>query len=333
MNERRARRLGTLLSVAALLLVVWLGAGFAQWPHNGWGGYMYGPEYIVDGVEPGGAAEEAGIRAGDRVISVDGRPVEELPMQSRWARTRIGESHRIVVEREGETLSMDVLYGPPLRSTGRMRLGAAAVGLSFIGFGLWALFTVRNSHALTLAFIGLTAGVTMSPGPDLGAWNGVATHIQMACALLWVLLLLRFSLTFPKPKRAGKGRLATGLLYGAWVLALALMILELIVHPRLYHAAGNVVSLLMFVFGVLILAALAHTLVKTPREELRESGMNLVFIGLVVAIAGLLVAILGPALGVNLPGLGYTALLFAAIPLTMVLAVKKQARVDRAPAS
>lgn len=333
MNDRRAKSYGALLSVAALLLVAWLAIGFTQWPHNGQGGYIYGPEYLVDYVEPGSAGNEGGIRIGDRVISVDGRPVEELPMQSRWPRTRIGESHRIVVEREGETLSIDVVYGPPPLNVGKMRLGAAVSALSFIGFGLWALFTVRDSHALALAFIGLAGGVMMSPGPKLGAWSGVATHIQMAAALLWVILLLRFCLTFPKPKRAGESRLVSTVMYGVWGLSVALMILELIVHPRLYHVAGSVASLLMLGFGVLILVALTHTLVKTPRKELRASGMSLIFIGLLVAIAGLLVAVLGPAFGLSLPGMRYLALLFAAIPFTMALAVRRHSRLARAPAS
>jgi hypothetical protein len=155
----------------------------------------------------------------------------------------------------------------------------------------------------------------------------------MASALLWIILLLRFCLTFPKPKRTGESRLATRAIYGVWVLFLALLIIELIVHPRLYHTAGNVGALLILGYIVLILAALTHTLVKTPRRELRESGMSLIFAGLLVTIVGVLVPVLVRAFGFSVPGLQYLALLFAAIPFTMALAVRKHARLGRAPAS
>jgi len=53
------------------------------------------------------------------VVSVEGTPVEELGMESRWPRRlapRIGQSLRFVVDRNGETVPIDVVYPPPSRA-------------------------------------------------------------------------------------------------------------------------------------------------------------------------------------------------------------------------
>lgn len=78
----KRRRL--LLFAAAIGLVGWAGFGSYGRPAGGFTGGLYDPEYRVPGVLPGGWADRSGFKAGDRVISVEGRPVEELGMESRW---------------------------------------------------------------------------------------------------------------------------------------------------------------------------------------------------------------------------------------------------------
>ena len=104
----------------------------------------------------------------------------------------------MVVEREGELVAGEVVYREGSSGSAMMRLGGVAIMLSFLGFGLWALFTVPSSHAVRLAYIGVALGVGV-PGPNIGSWEGVRTHVQLAGMVLWLLLLLRFFLLFPKP--------------------------------------------------------------------------------------------------------------------------------------
>jgi hypothetical protein len=206
-----------------------------------------------------------------------------------------------------------------------MRLGGALVVLSFMALGLWTFFSVRTSHALALAQIGLVAGAMYMP-PNLGAWNGVNYLIQGVSAVLWVALLLRFFLTFPKPKRGSESRPAACAIFGVCGLVLALYVVEIVVHPLLYHVAGEVMSLLMLGYAVLIVAAVTHTVVKTPRGALWQSGMGWILAGLLVAIVPNLVA----AFGLRLPASRYYPLLFATVPLGTALAVRKQARAGEA---
>jgi hypothetical protein len=312
---------------AALAIAAWGSIGFYQGLHSGFSGGLYDPQYVVPGVVPGGLAEKSGFRAGDRVISVEGVPVEELGMESRWPRSLspgIGQSRRFVLERKGQRIPIDVVYGPPSRDAVNTRVGAVMVGLAFLGLGLWVFFRVGTSSALTLAHIGLVAGVAMSLGlgPNLGSWNGVRGHVSTALTVLTCILMLRFFVTFPRPKPVINSRWARWAVYGAWGGLLAFLVLELIFHPILYYTTGSVVFPLMLVYGILILAAITHTVVKSPRAELRESGMFLILGGVLVTIVAMVLPLTS---GLNLPGWIYS-LSVGAIPLAMALAVRKQAR-------
>ncbi len=329
MDALRMKRHRLLVLAAAIGLVAWCGFGFYRRQNGGFTGGLYDPEYRVPGVVPGGWADRSGFKVGDRVISVEGRPVEELGMESRWPRSlapKAGQKHRFVVERKGERVTLDVVYEPPFQAAVNARIGATLVGFGFLCFGLWAFFTAATSPALTMAHIGLAAGVAMllGRGPSLGVWNGVKDHVSTAATVLLCILLLRFFVTFPRPKPVGESRLAVWAIYGTWGCLLALLVAELIVHPVLYYTTGSVAGPLMLVYGLLILAAIAHTVLKTPRVELQESGMNLILGGFLAAIAGIALSFVP---GLNLPG-WTSALSTLAIPLTMALAVRRQARLE-----
>lgn len=327
MDALMVKRRRLLLLAAAIGLVGWGAFGFYRGQNSGFTGGLYDPEYRVPGVVPGGWADRSGFKVGDRVISVEGRPVEELGMESRWPRSlapRSGQTHRFVVERKGERVTLDVVYEPPFRAAVNARIGTTLVGFGFLCLGLWAFFTAGTSPALMMSHISLAAGVAMllGRGPSLGVWNGVKDHVSTAATVLLWILLLRFFVMFPRPKPVGESRLAAWVIYGAWGCLLVFLVAELIVHPVLYYTTGSVAGLLMLVYGLLILAAIGHTVVKSTRAELRESGMNVILGGFVVAIAGIVSSFVP---GLNLPG-WTPALSILAIPLTMALAVRRQAR-------
>ena len=126
-----ARHRGVFLIAFSLVLVAWGATGLYQGLHSGFSGGLYDPEYRVPGVPSGSLADKSGFQAGDRVISVEGMPVERLGMESRWPRafaTRIGQSRRFVVERNGVQVPLDVVYPAPFPSAVNNRIGAGLVG-------------------------------------------------------------------------------------------------------------------------------------------------------------------------------------------------------------
>ena len=326
MTGRKALQL-----TAAVAITAWGIFGFIDRRQRGRAEFMYDLEYNVM-VMPDGPAAAAGMQNGDRMISVEGIMVEDLPLYSRWPRSlgaQVGESRRFVVEREAELLTIDVVYGPTPRGVLHLQLGAALIGLSFLWFGIWALFAVGTPPALTLAYVGLAAGVaTLGYGPYLGIWDGLAVHVATAARALWVALLLRFFLTFPRRTRLGENRVATRTIYGLWLTVPLMGLLELIFHPALYHTFGTWIGLVMLGYAILALVAAVYAIVKTPRGEFRISGMGWIVAGLVVGLVPTLVGAIDWAFlwDFDIPGSIYFPLLLAVIPLSMALAVRQQAR-------
>jgi hypothetical protein len=144
--------------------------------------------------------------------------------------------------------------------------------------------------------------------------------------VLWTLFLLRFFLFFPRRKRVAEGHLPSVLLFAPWVGLLACLAVELLFHPRFYHTFGPVHSLLMLGYTLLAMAAVVHTLVTTPRGELRASGMGIALGGIAVAAAGLTLWLLStfpPFL--RIPGSSWLPVLIGIIPLGLALGVRKNA--------
>jgi hypothetical protein len=96
-----------LMLTSAVVITLWGSVGLYQGLNTGFSGGLYDPEYRISAVRRGSPADKSGFIPGDRVISVEGRTVEELVMESRWPRSlvpRIGESRRFVVDRNGERI-------------------------------------------------------------------------------------------------------------------------------------------------------------------------------------------------------------------------------------
>ncbi len=84
----------------------------------------------VDEVLPGSAAERAGIRAGDLIVSIDGKAIDDFAQLQQAVVTRAGEELTVVINRNGERLSLPIV--PDLREEsdnfgGKMRIGLLGV--------------------------------------------------------------------------------------------------------------------------------------------------------------------------------------------------------------
>ena len=67
---------------------------------------------VIAGVQPGSAADSAGLEAGDIVISIDGEPVESsAQLRNEIGQRRIGQKLRITILRDGKTKVVQAKVG------------------------------------------------------------------------------------------------------------------------------------------------------------------------------------------------------------------------------
>jgi len=316
-SYRKVRRL---LDVTAAMLLVWAAAGFVDGMRFGMSGGLYDPSYHVP-------VTQFGLVADDRVISVEGIPVEKLGMESRWPRSlapAAGATRRFVVERQGSLVAVDVVFPAPSQSVIDMRVSGLVIGLSFLAFGLWGLWTAPSEASLCLGEVGLAIGAAFSLGlgPNLGWWNGVQSHLSTAALALGCLLLLKFFLLFPQRRPLVGNIVALSLLWGPWFALLAGFVLELAFHPTLYYATSAFAYPLMMVYLALTLLAFAYSFSRHSRRQAWESGLHWILGSLLVSGLAVLVPL---DWGLGLRGWSYTAL-FVLVPWSMAAAVRRQAR-------
>lgn len=328
MNRQNSGRPTSLYLLASVVILAWGVAGFLDRKEIGPVGYYYGPNHVVMEVSEGSAGERAGIQVGDRLVSVQGTPSEELPMQSRWPQPRTGETHTLVLDRDGERITTEITYDGPTRDPEWQFAKTLIVGLAFLGFGLWSLVAVHTGYGRLVAYLCLALAYGLFQGPHLGTWDGIASHVEIAAGLLGLGLLLRFLLLFPKPKKAGLNPAVTRTLVGAFALFLVVSTVELLVHPALYNIHGIITGI--FILGVvaLILLSAGHSVIKLPLKAIVDSGIGLVVLGLVVSLGPPLIQMVIRLVipDFSLPGLGESQLLLAAIPAGLALGVRKHSR-------
>ena len=126
-----ARR--NILLAAALALGVWALVGFLDLPNIPDGGLRYDATGVVGCVDEGGGAGQAGLRVGDRVLTIDGVPLSDTEALWRRPRAATGETRLFVAERTDEASGattreqFQVTYGSELAAEPIGVIGVALI--------------------------------------------------------------------------------------------------------------------------------------------------------------------------------------------------------------
>lgn len=316
-----------LVSGLSLLVVLWGLAGFVMEPRYGETDFFYGPDYRVRTVTEGGPADEAGLQVGDRMVSVDGVPVEDLPMQSRWRTRPVGATADIEVTRDGRPITTAVTFGG-LPAERRIRsIRELIVNVAFLGFGLWAYLSVGTPLSLLLVGIGIARGLGSFPGPHLGPrFEGIGASIQWLGLVVTTFLLLRFFLEVPQRRRVVEAGTADRVLWGALLLACGTCLAELVLHPALYMISGFVLLALLLPVYLLLFAMVPWSWLKASKAERRGTGMSLMMLGCIVGLGPVILSlIMENVLGLTIPGRDFIPLVEVAIPLFLALGTIRHA--------
>jgi regulator of sigma E protease len=87
-------------------------------------------EPVVAEIIPGGAAEKAGLMAGDKILAADGGKMESWGQWAQYVRQRPGQSIGLQILRDGRTMALTVTPEPKPSEEGTIGVVGAAVAVS-----------------------------------------------------------------------------------------------------------------------------------------------------------------------------------------------------------
>lgn len=291
-------------------------------------------------VAPAGPAERAGVRAGDRIVAVDGRPVPRMMeyYAATAGRYRL-EPLELELERDGRTVSAVLQPVRPPQAAMITQYTQWISGLAFLLIGWWVL--ARRADPVARHFFAMCAifAFFLIDVPDIGRLDFVLAKAH-ARALLQYLLpayMLRFFLQFPSPWHPGPrlGAAARWLAAPAWLLFAAAIATEALRGTRPAGAPeavlGAVSLVYMIAYFLLGLARFGRNAFRRDRP-IRRTKMLVILAGL---SAGLVPFVISMALGSLAPGasaphLSYLGLSLLLVPASFALAIMRYGALDTA---
>jgi len=321
------------IGVAAALVAVLQVLSAVQVGDHPYAGYRRDTNRVVREVSPGGPAERAGLRIGDRVTRIGGVDAADARTLDAQPRAGVGESREIVVDRDGRPVTARLTYGslPPMEMIGY--LTSSFTGLCFLGFGVWAMARIPSTSTtlLALAGIGLGAAFVNMPYFDSPAVRAVQEAFLVPAAMFGFVFLLHFTLVFPTPKRLMASRFALPAIYAppALIATSYLLATWLTAGRSGGPAAALLLAALVVVFiaFALSIAALVHGYATASSSFRSAWGLNALLVCVVPGLAPLVAtAIVMVAPQVVLPGAEYYDVVWVLIPFALARAAVRHAR-------
>ena len=324
--------------VPAALLVIWGIVGMADLSHNSTGGFDWGNSMVL-AVDPGGPADRAGLREGDRILTMDGVPSDDLEALQSQPRTEVGETRVLEVEHTdavtGATITetVEITYGQVPARGRTFDLVAGVIGLVFLLTGLLVFLKAPGTPSLLFALVGFGFAGILLPSPYIGA-PGVRHFISNLFFLAFLTAfasLLHLLLTFPKRKRVVEKKYVWPVIYLPVAVFALVWLVDLVADlpmDRLRAPAALFLGILLIGYVVLSLVALIHSFVMAEPEERAEEGLNFMLAGVVIGLLPL-TCMMVAGLFVRtdtLPGTDFLFLTLILIPISFGAALVKNAR-------
>jgi membrane-associated protease RseP (regulator of RpoE activity) len=315
----------------ALALGIWAFFGIADLPNRPHGGFRHDASGVVTGVEEGGPAAQAGLRVGDRILSINGVSLHEATLTQRLPRAENGETRSVLVARADDGSGADtreeleITYSSELAVHPIGLIGGALLALVFLLCGVLAYQRAPSQPSLLFGIVGVCLAGLLLPDPHLPT-HGLRSFVEAVkflAAFPVFACLLHLTMIFPEPRRMLKRKAFVGAIYMPAILLGAAGAIQIVQRNQ----PGPVVELLgtlaLVVYMVLSMVALIHRYATTTREKRVACGLSLLVWGIAIGFGPLVVSavalLVAPA--VPLPGRDYYFLAMVLIPVSFTAAL------------
>lgn len=161
MSAQAARTLVFVAAIVAAGVNLLGAAGLARIPNLG---YSHA-QWTVQTVAEDGPTAAAGLKVGDRIVSLEGIDVTDRSALGTLARLEVGDLRTYGVERGGETFDIEVVAQRLPASQIWAGRANSLVGLVFLACGLFVISRSSDRSAVIWAALGIAAAIAFTNPP------------------------------------------------------------------------------------------------------------------------------------------------------------------------
>lgn len=337
MDASNLLRYKTPLLAISVVILIWAMLGALDVRNQAYRGFVTDGNNTVTGVAEGGPAEAAGFRVGDYIRSNGGIPVEDSRAVAARGRAEINEVRTFEVERDGQTVTLELSFSALPFNDALIFYGGIVVGILFLVFGVWAFLAAPSGATGLLALIGISFSPALTVGPYFESTAvrtavGVVIFLVVTAAFAF---LTHFLCVFPKKKRAFERSNMIWVLYGPAITVGLLAVWLLVLQPA---STSSVNVFFRVLFGLFVVAyfgtsliALLHSYFKASSQERAGSGLNMLLAGAVIGLGpSIVISIVGLiAPQVVVPGSQFLPLGVGLLPVLFAIAAVRGSRIGQ----
>ncbi len=339
MKKQSALYPGILL-VVAILYIIWGILGILDLKNLVYAGFQMDSENKIYYVNEGGPADIAGMKVGDIIKDIiresDGLSYMEVKNRSERGRSKVGEEREYVVDRDGETLTLQFTLGATVTKKKVYRVIYYIMGLIFVSLGIYTHLRVKSALSFSFAAFAVffayyfAAFFPIGPYIGSGSLSRIIGGIIISFELISLAVLIHFLFNYPPESNFIKKRNNRIWPYVPVILILVFGWITVIILHGEKSISNQVFSasfaILTFVYFAWSLVILIRKFLKANSEERRTSGLNLMLWGGCLGLPSIFISVIISFItnDSTLSGGGYVLLLILAIPIFFMLAILKQ---------
>jgi signal transduction histidine kinase len=203
---------------------------------------------LISSLDPGGPGEQAGLLAGDKIISIDGRAITNLNIPVHFPK-RAGEIEQYVVQRDDQTLMIPVQVSSYLAHPNYLAdiIPIQLLSLSIALLGLVLLFfsPLSDIRGRLIAIAWVLAGVALTAtGPGYASCAWLAPNVAMLTFAISIFVATAAHLYFPVPTFSNRFRN-----FIVWILlGISMVLVVAYLIEQIYLAVHNLNPPTSFMF-------------------------------------------------------------------------------------